>query len=105
MGIRWHQEQLFAKDMPDDEWMEIVGPRGWVVLSQDRKFHVRENELLAVKQHNIRCFYLPCASDDRWVSLCHIVRRHEKMMELAVTIPPPFIYELKGNGRLYKVKI
>jgi hypothetical protein len=103
--IRWHQGERFAQSMPDDEWLAIVGAKNWVVLSQDRKFHVRENEARAIKQHAIRCFYLPCASDDRWISLCHFVKRHAKLQEFAECKAPPFIYELKNNGQLYRVKL
>ena len=38
---------------------------------------------LAIKQHAIRCFYLPAARENRWTSLCHFVWRHEKMQEAA----------------------
>jgi hypothetical protein len=103
--IKWHQEEGFAKDMPDDEWMSIVGPRKWIVISQDRKFHLLDNELLAIKQHSIRCFYLPSARENRWTSLCHIVWRHTKMLDLARTISPPFIFEMKGNRQFYRVKL
>jgi hypothetical protein len=91
--------------MPDDKWLAIVGAKGWVVLSQDRKFHVRENEAAAIKQHAVRCFYLPCVSDDRWVSLDHFVRRHTKMQELTRSRAAPFIFELKNNGQFYRVKL
>jgi hypothetical protein len=91
--------------MPDDQWMAVVGPRRWIVLSQDRKYHLLQNELLAIKQHSIRCFYLPCASQIRWDSLCHIVSRHQKIIQLARTTPGPFVYEMKGNRQFYKVKL
>lgn len=104
MEIHWHQEQKFPQNMPDDEWLDIVCRRKWVVLSQDRKFHVLETEAAAIKQHQGRCFYMPCASEDRWISLGHFVRRHQRMMGLARSEAVPFIYELKGNGQLYRVR-
>lgn len=105
MAIKWHQEQGFAPKMPDDKWLEIVGQRRWVTISQDRKFHLLEAELQAIKQHSVRCFYFPCASQDRWYSLCGFIRRYEKMMSLAQAQSAPFIYELKGNGRFYPVPL
>lgn len=105
MRIKWHQEQGFDPRMPDDKWLEVVGQRNWVVLSQDRKFHLLANELVAVKQHKVRCFYLPCASQDRWHSLCNFIRRYERMMDLAWNQAAPFIYELRGNGRFYSVPL
>lgn len=103
--VKWHQEQGFAQDLDDDKWMAIVGPAKWVVFSQDRKFHLLPNEILAVKQHSIRCFYMPMANEDRWKSLCHIAWRWEKMQEIARNEAAPFIYEMRGNRQFYKVKI
>jgi hypothetical protein len=103
--IHWHQEQRFPQDMPDDEWLSIVGQKRWVVLSQDRKFHIRDNEAKAIKHYAVRCFYLPCAQQSRWMSLCHIVKRHVKMQELAALKGAPFIFELKNNGQFYSVKL
>jgi len=105
MRIKWHEEQQFPQRMPDDQWLEIVGQRRWVVLSQDRKFHTVDAEAAAIKQHNVRCFYLPCASEDRWVSLCHFIRRHERIMALARSETAPFIFELKANGQFYPVRL
>jgi hypothetical protein len=102
--IHWHQEQRFPQEMPDDEWLAIVGAEGWVVLSQDRKFHVRQNEAAAIKQHSVRCFYMPCAQDNRWVSMCHIARRHDKM-QLVGSVPAPFVFEPKSNGQFYRVRL
>ncbi|QKD16811.1 hypothetical protein HGP13_17990 [Mesorhizobium sp. NZP2077] len=73
--IRWHQDEGFPVDMQDDDWMAVIGPRRWVVLSQDRKWHKVEIEANAVKQHGLRCFYFPCASENIWTSLGHFVRR------------------------------
>jgi hypothetical protein len=103
--VKWHQEEGFANDMEDDAWMGIVGPRKWIVLSQDRKFHKLQAELLAIKQHSIRCFYMPMARENRWTSLCHIAWRWEKMQQIARNETPPFIYEMKGNRQFYKVRI
>lgn len=103
--IKWHQGEGFPQAMPDDQWLEVVGAQGWVVLSQDRKFHLIEVEAKAIKQHKIRCFYLRCASEPKWVSLCNFVRKHEKMIGNSERLPAPFIYELKSNGQFYPVPL
>jgi hypothetical protein len=103
--IRWHQGERFPQNMPDDEWMNVVGPKRWVVISQDRKFHLFEAEKKAIIQHAIKCFYFPCASEDRWISLCGFTKHHLKVIQIAKSMSGPFIYELKGNGRFYKVRL
>jgi len=105
MHIRWHQKHGFAQNTTDDEWLAQVGAAGWVVISQDRKFHLVDVELAAIKQHKIRCFYLRCASEHRWISLCNLTRAHKRMINLAETHPPPFIYDMRQNGGLYPIKL
>lgn len=103
--IKWHQAEGFAGNTPDDVWMNVVGPRKWLCLSQDRKWHLVPSELQAVRQHAMKCFYLPSARTDRWVTLCHIVSRHQRMMELARTNAGPVIFEMKANRQLYKIRL
>jgi PIN like domain len=103
--IKWHQEQGFPKDMPDDEWMAVVGPRKWICISQDRKWHLVPSELLAVKQHAMKCFYLPTAQTDRWITMCHIASRHKRIQDLARANVGPIVFEMKANRQFYKVKL
>jgi len=101
--VRWHQKEGFRHDMPDDEWMEIVGPKGWIVLSQDWKFHLREVEIEAVKQHSIKCFYLPGSGATKWDTYCQLIRSHKRLMELADAEVAPFIFDVKRNGHLKRI--
>lgn len=101
--IRWHQGERFRGDMPDDEWLEIVGKKNWIVLTQDVKFHLIEHEIAAVKQHSVKCFYFPGANDGMWSTLCSFTRFHGKMMGLANTTNAPFIFQVKGNGQIKQV--
>lgn len=105
MRVVWHQEQNFKNDDPDDYWLAEVGKKRWVVVSQDRKWHDITTEAAAIRQHAVWCFYFPCASASRWVSLCHFIKRHERMMHLAETVPGPFVFRLAPNGQFYRVEL
>lgn len=104
MAIRWHQDEGFRQTAPDDEWLGQVRP-DWVIPSQDRKWHQIESEKAAVKQHNLRCFYLPCASETRWYSLCLFAKIHEKLMELVHEEPAPFIFDVNRKGKFTPVDL
>ena len=101
--VKYHQSEGFRDNMPDDEWLGIIGPRKWICLSQDRKWHLVQAELLAIKQHAIKCFYLP--NVHRWTTMCQITARHETIMNLSRANAGPFVFELKGNSRFYPVKL
>lgn len=103
VGVRWHQEQQFPGDMPDDEWMAVVAPRGWVVLSQDRKWHVIDVEKKAVVQHNLGCIYFP--SVDRWQTLCLFTRTSQKLIDAVNSRKTPYIVELTRHGQIKDVMI
>lgn len=103
VNIEWHQNQRFPQEMPDDEWLEIVGKRGWVVFSHDRKFHSEATETAAVQQHSVGCFYLPGASEVTWEKLMVFMHFYKKILQLAQTQPPPYVYDVKLNGQIKKV--
>lgn len=103
--VRWHQKEGYNHDMPDDEWLEKVGSLGWVVISQDWKFHLRENELLAIKAHRVKCVYLPGSGSTRWETYCRFVSSHKRITEACGIEKAPFILDLKKNGHLRKIDL
>jgi len=43
----------FAPDCPDDQWLEVIGQRGWVAVTHDGRIRYKPNELAAVMQHRV----------------------------------------------------
>lgn len=105
IGIRWHQGQGYRHDMPDDEWMALVGAKNWVVITQDIKFHIIEHEMTALKQHGLRCFYFPDGQVGMWNVLEIFMRAHRKMISIAQETKPPFIYTVQRNSAVKPVFI
>lgn len=103
--IKWHQNEKFAQNMPDDEWLQKVGDKSWFVLSHDRKFHSEAMERFAITQHGVGCFYIPHQNDTRWIKFCFFVRHFQKMVELAKNTERPFIFDLDPRGRETKLQI
>jgi len=91
--------------MLDDEWLEIVGQKGWVVFSHDRKFHKETVETAAIKQHNVGCFYLPGANKPVWDKVSIFIRSFNRIRELSESTSRPFVYDLKLNGHIREVKL
>jgi hypothetical protein len=103
VAIEWHNKQRFKDSMPDDEWLAIVGDRGWTVFSHDRKFHKETTETAAVLQHNVGCFYLPAANGSPWWKARAFFRSFERIVRLAEETPRPFIFDVRLNGRIVPV--
>jgi hypothetical protein len=43
----------FPPDCPDEEWLEVVGSRGWTALTRDARIRYKPNELAAVVRHRV----------------------------------------------------
>jgi hypothetical protein len=98
---------LFAQNEKDDAWLEFVGTRGWLVFTQDRKFHRAgfENELSAIKQFNVGCFYIWGAEANKWQKVQALGRGLDAMLAAAASTPKPFIFDAARNGKLTQVPI
>lgn len=44
----------FRPDCPDEEWLAVVGRRGWVALTHDARIRYKPNELAAVVRNHVR---------------------------------------------------
>lgn len=107
ISCRNRKEQLFKPDTDDDEWLRYVGEKGWIAFSHDEKFHLPgyENEMAAIKQFGVGCFYLWGAN-----AKCHdkalcFLRAYDQIVHAVNTTPKPFIYKIDKSGKLSKVAI
>ncbi len=46
------------EDVADEDWLELAGTSGWVVLMKDTRIRYNRAEREAVKRHGVRCFCL-----------------------------------------------
>ena len=98
---------LFAQDEKDDVWLEYVGQQGWLVFTQDRKFHRAgfEAELSAIKQFNVGCFYIWGAENTKWQKMQALCRGLDGMIATAAATAKPFIFDASRNGKLTQIQI
>jgi PIN like domain len=95
----------FKETTADDEWLSVVGEKGWIVFSHDRKFHQIEAECAAIKHHKIGCFYLWGSRARTWDKLRCFMKAHDKIMHAIENTPRPFVCEITESGRLKFVPI
>lgn len=43
----------FPPDCPDEEWLRVVGSRGWTALTRDARIRYKPNELAAIVRHRV----------------------------------------------------
>jgi hypothetical protein len=101
------QKGLFADNETDDSWLKFVGEKGWIVLTQDSKFHKKgfENELSAIKQFNVGCFYIWGAEAPRWDKMIALCKAYENIVDASNVTAKPFIYSCSKGGSLSQIPI
>lgn len=102
--LHYHQ-QHFPMNETDDVWLPQVGQRGWTVIGHDSQHHIQENEISAIKQYNIGCFYLWGAEAKRWEKMQCFAKAYERIIQAEMKTPRPFIYRVTKAGLLRLIPI
>ncbi len=102
--VKIHGE-VFKDDTEDDEWLAEVGSRGWVVVGKDYKFHLRANELAAIVQHKVGCFYLGTGHMMKEELLALFRKKYQDIYIAALRTTRPFIFKVPKAGSLAQIAL
>lgn len=97
----WHvyDRELNLRSVPDEQLIQHVGERRWLLVSNDRNILRRHHERAALRAHNVGAFFLNDTLND---SLCSqsqaIYRNWSEMKRLARSSTPPFLFLVKANS-------
>ena len=97
--VHTHLEVYGERDesVPDTEWLELCGHRGWVVLTMDRRIRWRPTEIATVRRYNVKLFALTSGN----LSAAEQARRfiqHIEAIEVACESAAPFVYAVRADG-------
>ncbi len=95
----------FPANAQDDEWMPVVGARGWVLIGHDRMHHRRAPESHAIREYRMGCFYLWGAQAPRWQKMRCFLNAYERLLEAIEVTPKPFIFRVDHHGRLQSMPV
>lgn len=94
--IAHHQQ--FAPAAPDEEWLEVAGREGWIVLTRDKHIRRRHAELEAFQTHEVTVFVLAAGNASAAETAELITRLYGKIQRLAVQAKPPIMYSVTRSG-------
>ena len=103
-SVEYHDD-IFPKNTPDDRWLAEVGQWGWTVIGHDQKFHTEANELSALKQYRIGCFYLWGNNAPRWAKMQCFARAYDRIVAAEANTAKPFVFRVTLTGHLRTVPI
>jgi predicted nuclease of predicted toxin-antitoxin system len=96
--VRVHAD-YFREDAADDEWLEEVGKKGWLVLTKDKRIRYRRAVFEAVVQANVRLFVLTAGNVTAMQMGEIFVKALRRMVRMAGNHDAPFIARVtKGSS-------
>src|SRR5690606_33553333 len=84
----------------DLEWMPVIGTRGFIVVTRDRRIRTRPADPAAYREHGIRSIWVGAKRDLRPDEQAELFLRHEARIQREVIKqgPGPWALALNANG-------
>ena len=99
LAVEVHDEH-FARDEEDRVWLEVVGERGWVVLTKDQRLRYRPLEIAALCASGARVFVLT-AGNLRGVEIAAVfVAALPRIIRILRAHPGPFLARITTAGQV-----
>ena len=92
--------QYFASGTEDTVWLPLVGEKGWVLLTKDKRIRYNELEKAAVHEHKIREFYFSSGNYSGAEMAGILLTALRDMVRIFRRQKPPFIASIAGSGKV-----
>ena len=89
----------------DENWLSLLGEHEWFLLTKDHRLHHRVNEVQAIKQYRVGCFYLWGRNAKKWDIAQCFMAAVPAIVKAAEATPRPFVFRVSRLGQLSSVPI
>jgi hypothetical protein len=91
-------DDYFPPDCRDEQWLKIVGERGWVVLTSDRRIRYRVPELAALLSSGVRAFAFRSGNLTAQEMAESFLKSARHVSNLLKKNPGPFVASILRDG-------
>jgi hypothetical protein len=102
LGIQ-HQRhgQHFAPGTQDTVWLPVIGEKGWILLTKDKRIRFNDLEKEAVVAYRVREFYFTSGNYSGAEMALMLVAALPEMIRLCGKQAPPFIASITKAGKVH----
>ena len=97
MNVEVHDDHL-PTDAPDEEWIALVGRKGWVAVTKDRNVRYRAAELVSIRRHSARVIVVRMKNAMGPDIAELLVKGRRRIARFAAKTPAPFVAGIYGSG-------
>ncbi len=94
-----HDDHL-PMDAPDQEWIDLVGRKGWIAITKDKHIRYRYAEFAAVKTYRARVVVIRAKNLTGGELTELIIKCYLKIQNHSSNNPAPFVADLDRSGKL-----
>lgn len=98
-----HREK-FADDCPDEDWLDVAGREGWIVVTRDKAIRRKANELRAFRDASVIAFALASGNASAEDTARLIVGLYRKILGKARGCKPPAMFSVTLTGTISVVR-
>lgn len=95
----------FKPACPDEEWLEVAGKQGWIVLTRDKNIRRKPNELRAFRDHGVIGFVLTSGDASAADTAALVTAIYPKLIRKAKTTNPPAMFSITLAGAINSIKL
>jgi hypothetical protein len=95
----------FAPACPDEEWLEVAGKEGWIVLTRDKNIRRKPNELRAFREHGVIAFVLTGGDATAADTAVLVTALYPRMLRKLKGAKPPAMFTLTMAGSIGVIKL
>jgi PIN like domain len=102
LGVRSERHlDHFGRGIPDETWLPLVGSKGWVLLTADKRIRYNFLEKHALEEHAVREFVFTSGNMSGQDMAAGLKLALPKMRRLCHKLNPPFVASITRLGEVH----
>jgi hypothetical protein len=102
LGVRFERHLAhFSPGTLDEVWLRLVGSKGWILLTSDKRIRYNLLEKRALKVHAVREFVFTSGNMSGQDMAAALELALNKMRKFCARTKPPFVASITRTGDVY----
>jgi len=102
LGVRFERHLAhFSPGTLDEVWLPLVGSKGWILLTSDKRIRYNLLEKRALQVHAVREFVFTSGNMSGQDMASALERALNKMRTFCARTKPPFVVSITRTGEIH----
>ena len=99
IAVEVHDDHL-PQDAPDEDWIALVGRKGWVAITKDKNVRYRVAELESIREHSARVVVIRMKNATGPEIASVLVKGWRRIARFHARMPAPYVAGIQKSGKV-----